>query len=146
MESDLIKLYSTRILALAADIPHLGRLDAPEGTACVRSPQCGSSVTVDIALTDGRISAYAQDVKACALGQASAAVVGQNIIGRTRAEVEETRAALAGMLEGGPTPAAPFDELEVLRAAQDFTNRHASILLALDATLAALDDAAAKAA
>ena len=146
MESDLIKLYSTRILALAADIPHLGRLEAPEGTARVRSPQCGSSVTVDVALSDGRISAYAQDVKACALGQASAAVVGQNIIGRTRAEVEETRNALEGMLDGGATPAAPFDGLEVLRAAQDFKNRHASILLALDATLGALDDAATKAA
>ena len=75
-ERDLIDLYSKRILALAADIPHVGRLDAPMGTSRVRAPLCGSVVTVDLDLKDNRISRFAQDVKACALGQAAAAVVG----------------------------------------------------------------------
>ncbi|MCA8881154.1 MAG: iron-sulfur cluster assembly scaffold protein [Rhodobacteraceae bacterium] len=139
-ESDLINLYSKRILALAADIPHIGRLEAPMGTARVRAPLCGSVVTVDLDIDGGRISRFAQDVKACALGQAAAAVVGENVLGRSRVEIAAARAQLAAMLKSnGADPAPPFDGLGVLRAARDFTNRHASILLSLDATLAAMD-------
>ena len=139
-ETDLVKLYSGRILALASDIPHLGRLDAPGATARRRSPLCGSAVTVDLTTDrDGRITDFAQDVKACALGQASASVLGKVAIGLTRVEVEAGRDALHAMLKnGGPAPAAPFDGLEVLMPARDFANRHASILLAFEATCDAL--------
>ncbi len=133
-DSDLIKLYSQRILALAADIPHLGRLDHPSATARRRSPLCGSTVTVDIAVADGRVTDFAQDVKACALGQASAAVVGGAILGRTRAEVERARDELRAMLkEDGPVPAAPFCGFEVLLPARDYKNRHASIMMSIEA-------------
>ncbi|HET7409817.1 MAG TPA: iron-sulfur cluster assembly scaffold protein [Paracoccaceae bacterium] len=139
---DMMKLYSQRILALAAGIPHIGRLDAPEGSAMKRSPLCGSTVTVDVTLKDDRIAGFAQDVKACALGQASAAVLGAQVIGRSRDEIAAGRAELEAMLkQDGPAPAAPFDELEVLQPAKDYKNRHASILLAWDATLAAMDEA-----
>ena len=138
-DSDLVKLYSGRILALAADIPHLGRLPEPMGSARKRSPLCGSTVTVDLRVENGRISAFAQDVKACALGQAAAAVVGGAILGRNLAEVEAARDALRAMLKDqGPVPAAPFDGFEVLIPARDYKNRHASILLALEATAEAL--------
>jgi len=133
-DTDLIKLYSGRILALAADIPHLGRLPAPQGTAKRRSPLCGSTVTADVVMRDGRVAEFAQDVKACALGQASAAVLGQVALGRTRAEVEAARDALKAMLkDASPVPPAPFDGFEVLLPARDYKNRHASILLAIEA-------------
>mgnify|MGYP000158845801 FL=1 len=138
-DSDLVKLYSGRILALAADIQHLGRLPEPMGSARKRSPLCGSTVTVDLRVENGRISAFAQDVKACALGQAAAAVVGGAILGRSLAEVEAGRDALRAMLkDNGPVPAAPFGGFEVLIPARDYKNRHASILLALEATAEAL--------
>ena len=141
-DTDLIKLYSARILALAADIPHLGRLDSPDATVKKRSPLCGSTVTVDVVVKDGRIADFAQDVKACALGQASAAVVGGAIIGATRAQVEQARDQLKAMLkQDGPAPEAPFDGLEVLRPAREYKNRHASILLALEATAEAMEQA-----
>ena len=141
-DSDLVKLYSGRILELAADIPHLGRLPAPEGSAKKRSPLCGSTVTVDLTLDGDRIASFGQDVKACALGQASASVTARAIIGRTRDQVAQARGELEAMLKrGGPIPAAPFDGLEVLLPARDYANRHASILLSLDATLAAMDEA-----
>jgi NifU-like protein involved in Fe-S cluster formation len=143
-DSDLIKLYSGRILALAADIPHLGRLDQAQGSANRRSPLCGSSITVDVQLENGRVSGFAQEVRACALGQASAAVLGQTVLGRTEAELLAARDALQAMLAGsGPVPAAPFDGYEVLLPARDYRNRHASILLALEATCAAVAEAAA---
>jgi NifU-like protein involved in Fe-S cluster formation len=139
-DSDLIKLYSARILELAADLPHTDPLAQPQATAKKRSPLCGSTVTVDLVVNDGKISEYAQDVKACALGQAAASVVGSAIIGATAEQIETARAELHAMLkDGAPAPSAPFQDLEVLTPARDFKNRHASILLSLDATLAALD-------
>lgn len=141
-DTDLIKLYSTRILGLAADIPMRDRLEHPDGTAKRRSPLCGSTVTVDVMVKDGVITGFGQDVKACALGQAAAAVVGQNIIGRTEAEVQAGRDQLFAMLkEGRPAPLPPFDGLEVLSPAAEYKNRHTSILLAFDATLDALANA-----
>lgn len=137
-DSDLLKLYSTRILALAADIPHLGRLPAPDGSARQRSPLCGSTVTADVVVKDGRIAAFAQDVKACALGQASAAILGEVVIGRSLAELQLARESLSAMLQDqGPVPPAPFAGYDVLLPAREYKNRHASILLALDAACAA---------
>lgn len=138
-DSDLIKLYSARILALAADMPRTGRLADPDGTARRRSPLCGSTVTVDLRLDGDRVSDYRQEVKACALGQAAASVVGANVVGLTEAEIRQGRDALVAMLkEGAPPPAAPFADLAVLEPARDHRNRHASILLAFDATLEAI--------
>lgn len=144
-DSDLIKLYSQRILALAADIPHLDRLQHPDATVRRRSPLCGSTVTVDVVMKDGRIAAFGQDVKACALGQASAAVVGRAILGRSLPEVEKARDELRAMLKDeGPVPSVPFDGLEVLLPARDYKNRHASIMLALEAASEAMAAAEAK--
>ena len=141
-ETDLIKLYSARILAMAADIPHLERLPAPDATVKRRAPLCGSTVTVDVVMRDGRVAEFGQDVKACALGQASASVVGSAIIGTTRAQVETARDQLRAMLkQNGPVPDPPFDGLEVLLPARDYKNRHASILLALEATAEAMEQA-----
>jgi NifU-like protein involved in Fe-S cluster formation len=145
-DTDLIKLYSARILGLAADIPHLGRLPAPQGTARRRSPLCGSTVTADVVVKDGRIAGFAQEVKACALGQASAAVLGEVVIGRSLPELQAARDALRAMLkEGGPVPSAPFQGYEVLLPARDYKNRHASILLALEAVCEAMEVAQAAA-
>ena len=133
-ESDLIKLYSGRILALAASIPHLGRLTEPQASVKRRSPLCGSTVTVDLSMNDGRVSEFAQEVKACALGQAAASVVGAAILGCTQAEIVTARDQLRAMLkDNGPVPDKPFDGLEVLLPARDYKNRHASIMLALEA-------------
>lgn len=133
-ETDLIKLYSARILSLAADIPHAERLDAPDASVKKRSPLCGSTVTVDLCMDQGKITKFGQDVKACALGQASASVVGAAIVGTTREQIETARDQLRAMLKtDGPPPDAPFNGLEVLLPAREYKNRHASILLALDA-------------
>ncbi len=136
---DLIKLYSQKILALAAEIPRIGRLENPDASVQKRSPICGSTVMVDLKVTDGKVSDYAQDVKACALGQAAASVVGSTIIGRTEEEIQTARDQLLAMLkEDGPAPTAPFDGFEVLLPAKDYKNRHASIMLAIEASLDAI--------
>jgi NifU-like protein involved in Fe-S cluster formation len=138
-DSDLIKLYSARILALAADMPRTDRLLSPDATARKRSPLCGSTVTVDIKVAGDTITDYGQEVRACALGQAAAAVVGANVIGLTQSQIQRARDQLHAMLkENGPIPEPPFEELAVLEPARDFKNRHASIMLAFDATIDAL--------
>ena len=86
-ETDLIKLYSARILALTAEIPHLGRMEAPQASVKRRSPLCGSTVTVDVRVEQGRLAEMKQDVKACALGQAAAGVLGQSVLGASADEI-----------------------------------------------------------
>lgn len=143
--SDLIKLYSGRILALAAEIPHLGRLEAPQASVRKRSPLCGSTVTVDLDMAEGRVSRFAQEVKACALGQAAASVLGSAVIGRSADELEGSAAQLEAMLKtGGPVPDAPFDGFEALLPAREFRNRHNSILLAAQAAAEAARQAEAR--
>ncbi|MDE0984020.1 MAG: iron-sulfur cluster assembly scaffold protein [Yoonia sp.] len=144
VENDLMKLYSQRILAFAADMPRTDRLVNPTATAKKRAPLCGSTVTVDVTLSDGIISDYGQDVKACALGQAAASVVGAVIVGLTPHDVQTGREQMMAMLkDDGPVPLPPFDGLEVLRPASEYKNRHASIMLAFDATLDAIASAQA---
>lgn len=144
-ETDLIKLYSQRILALAADIPHTDRLTNPDATVMRRSPLCGSTVTVDVQMADGRIADFGQDVKACALGQASAAIAGSRVVGCSQADILRARDELRAMLkDNGPVPAAPFDGYEALIPARDYRNRHASILLVLEATAEAVAQASAR--
>ena len=134
-QTELAQLYSGKLLALATDIPLAGRLDNPQISIRERAPLCGSTVTVDMDVAEGRVVRFAQDVKACALGQAAAAVLGRHVIGRTEAELIRARDELAEFLKhDGPVPAAPFAAFEALRPARDFRNRHASILLAVTAT------------
>jgi len=136
---DLIKLYSGQILALAADIPLTDRLAHPTASVKERAPLCGSTVTVDLCVEQGRITEFGQDVKACALGQAAASVVASNIIGCTAAQITTARDQMSAMLrDGGPVPDAPFDGLKVLQPAAAYKNRHASIMLSLVAISKAL--------
>ena len=139
-DADMMQLYSKRILALAADIPHLGKLENADGSAMKRSPQCGSTVTAHVRMDGDRIADFGQEVRACALGQASAGVLGQAVIGATRADLARGAAQLTAMLkDGGLVPDAPWQGLEVLIPARDYPNRHASIMLSWLAALEAID-------
>lgn len=139
-------LYSARILSLAANLPHSGRLAAPQGTAERVAKLCGSKATVDVTLDDqGRISDFAQAVKACALGQAAAGVVGESILGASASEILEARDAMLAMLKsGGDGPDGRFEGLRVLKQVADYPARHASTMVALEATLDAVNQALEK--
>ena len=135
-ETDLIKLYSGKILQMAAEPIYRERLSEPHASATKRSPLCGSAVTVDINVESGLITHYGQDVRACALGQAASTIVGKSIIGRSITEVRKAYEELSQMLKNnGPIPSEPFDNLYVLKPAVEYKNRHASILLPIEATL-----------
>jgi NifU-like protein involved in Fe-S cluster formation len=127
-------IYSRDILRLASSIPHLGRLERPQASAEKSSPVCGSRVAVDVALDgEGRVAALGQEVKACALGQASAALMGAHAVGRTGAEIEAARDMLASYLAGRADRPGDWPGLEVFAEARRVPARHASILLAFDA-------------
>jgi len=139
-------LYSARILSLAANLPHSGRLAEPEGSAERVAKLCGSRAIVDVTLDcEGRISDFAQTVKACALGQAAAGVVGESILGATASEIVEARDAMLAMLKsGGEGPVGRFEGLRVLKQVADYPARHASTMVALEATLDAVNQALEK--
>ena len=127
-------LYSARVLKLVANIPHTGRLAAPDASAEKVSKLCGSRILVDVKVKAGRVSDFAQEVKACALGQAAAAVLGAHVVGATAEEIEMARDGLRAMLKaGGPAPEGRFSELSVLEAVKDYPARHASTMLAFEA-------------
>lgn len=140
------ELYSARILKLAANLPHAGRLPAPDGTGERVAKLCGSKAVVDVVLdADGRIAAFAQDIKACALGQAAAGVLGEAVIGASAAEIENARDATLAMLKaGGQGPAGRFEGLRALKQVADYPARHASTLVAIEATLEAVHIAVAR--
>ena len=135
-------LYTERVLRLAADIPRAGRLADPDGTAEKTAKLCGSHVVLDVKLAEGRVSEFAQEVRACALGQAAAGVLGAHVVGATAEEVEAAREALHAMLKrGGPPPEGRFADLRALAAVKDFPARHASTTLAFDAAVEAIRSA-----
>jgi NifU-like protein involved in Fe-S cluster formation len=137
-------LYSARILTLAANLPHSGRLAVPEGSSEKVSKLCGSRVTVDVVMEGERVADFAQDVQACALGQASAAVLGAGVIGATRAEIDAARQSLYAMLKtGGPPPEGRFSDLAMLAPVKDYPPRHASTMLAFEAAVEAVQKAMA---
>ncbi len=127
-------LYSASILRLAANMPRAGRLAAPDASSEKVSRLCGSRVLVDLKLDGDQVCEFAQEVKACALGQAAAAVLGEHVLGARVDEIESARDQLRAMLKsGGSPPAGRFTDLKVLEPVKDYPARHASTLLAFEA-------------
>ncbi len=135
----LSDIYNRRVLELAADIPRQGRLDQPQASAKAHSKLCGSTVTVDLNLADGKVSDFAHDVRACALGQASSSLMARHVIGATPEELRGLREAMVAMLKaGGPPPEGKWADFAVLEPVRDYKPRHASTLLTFDAVVDAL--------
>jgi NifU-like protein involved in Fe-S cluster formation len=142
--ADLDDIYNQRIFELAAAIPHAAKLDHPHAAARAHSKLCGSTVEVEIRMDGDRISDFGQTVKACLLGQASAAIVGREIVGTPADEFRAVAAAMRRMLkEAGPPPEGRWADLGLLQPVKDYPHRHASTLLVFDAVERALDQAKA---
>ena len=132
-------LYSANILRLAANMPRAGRLAAPDGSAEKVAKLCGSRIVADVVLRDGKIADFAQEVKACALGQAAASVLGAQVIGASLAELELATGQFRAMLKAGaPAPDGRFSDLAMLAPVKDYPARHASTLLAFEAVTEAV--------
>jgi NifU-like protein involved in Fe-S cluster formation len=139
-------IYNLKILELAAAIPRAGRLVAPMASATAQSKLCGSIITVDLQLAEGRVADYAQTVKACLLGQAAASVMGREIVGSTPDELRRVAGEMRAMLGGkAPPPGGRWADLAVLEPVRDYKARHASTLLVFDAVERALDAAEGRA-
>lgn len=138
--ADLDDIYNQKIFELAAAIPHATRLAKPDASARAHSKLCGSTIEIDLKLADGRISDFGQTVKACLLGQASAAIVGREIVGTTPAEFHAVATTMRKMLkEGGPPPEGRWSDLRLLQPVKDYPHRHASTLLVFEAIQRALE-------
>ncbi len=135
-------LYTIEILRLAASIPHLGRLADADSEVELRSPTCGSKVRIGVRLDEfGRVSALGQEVEACAFGQASAALMGAQAVGRTASELEQTLAAYQQWLSGVRADPGDWPGLEALAPARSKPGRHGAMLLPFQAMLSAVHSA-----
>lgn len=134
-------IYNSRILEFAGNIPRIGRLPDADGTAEAHSRLCGSKLRIWLKLRDGVVSDFAHELKACALGQASASIMARHIIGATPAELRHAQAEMLDMLKAdGDGPSGRFEEMRFLKSVRDYKARHASTLLTFDAVVHALDD------
>ena len=142
----LNEIYNTRIIELAANIARGARQPAPDASATAHSKLCGSTVTVDLKLADGRVTEFGQLVKACLLGQAAASVMGREIVGTSATELHQIADRMRRMLkDGGEPPTGRWADLAVLQPVKDYRARHASTLLVFDAVeraLAQIEDTA----
>jgi NifU-like protein involved in Fe-S cluster formation len=139
-------IYNRRILELAADIPRQGRLAKPDASATAHSRLCGSTVTVDIAMDGDRVTDFAHEVKACALGQASSSIMARHVVGASAEELRTLRDQVRRMLkEGGAPPEGKWADIAVLEPVRDYKARHASTLLTFDAVVDAIGRVEAKA-
>jgi NifU-like protein involved in Fe-S cluster formation len=135
----LDQVYNQRILELAAQIPRVGRLAAPGASATAHSKLCGSTVTVDVTLSDGKVADFAHEVKACALGQAASSIMARNIVGSTPQELRDLRDIVRKMLkENGAPPEGKWGDIALLEPVRDFKSRHASTMLTFDAVVDAI--------
>ena len=132
--TQLSEIYNQRILELAANIPLTERLSDPQASATAHSKLCGSTVTIDLDMADGMVTAYGQTVKACLLGQSACSIMAHNIVGSTADELREVGRLMRAMLkENGPPPSGKWADLAVLEPVRDFKARHTSTLLVFDA-------------
>lgn len=137
--AELDDVYNLKILELAANIPRSERLAHPQATASAHSKLCGSTVTIDLAVRGDRVSDFGQTVRACLLGQASASIVGREIVGTTADEFADVSRRMRAMLKGeGPPPNGRWADLALLEPVKDYKHRHASTLLVFDAIEKAL--------
>ena len=138
---ELSDLYSQKILEIAANQPVPGRLAHPDASARRVSRVCGSSIEVDVAISDaGNICAYGHKISACALGQTSAAIVAAHIVGTPVAEFRALRQQMTAMLKAdGAPPTGKWADLAYLEPVRDYPPRHTSTLLVFDAVVDALD-------
>lgn len=126
-------LYNKDILRLAATIPHHQRLPDAQASVEKRSPTCGSRVTADVRMEGGKLTALGLDVKACALGQASASLMAAQAIGMTADELADARDKLTAYLSGQSNDLDFWPGLAILAPARGYPARHASIRLGFEA-------------
>jgi NifU-like protein involved in Fe-S cluster formation len=142
----LNEMYNKRILELAADIPRLGRLAAPQASATAHSKLCGSTVTVDLRMDGDKVTDFAHEVRACALGQASSSIMARHVVGASADELRAIRETVLRMLKHNAPPPGegPWTDIAVLEPVREFKARHASTLLTFDAVVDAISQIEAK--
>jgi NifU-like protein involved in Fe-S cluster formation len=139
-------VYNHRIIELAGNIPRIGRLADPDASATAHSRLCGSTVTVDVKMDGDKVTDFAHEVRACALGQASSSIMASHVIGSSAEELRALRESVRKMLKenGAPPAAGKWADIAVLEPVRDYKARHASTLLTFDAVVDAIGQIEAK--
>lgn len=139
-------IYNSKILEFAGNIGRSGKLPDADATSEKHSKLCGSRVRVYLKTQDGKVSDFAHEVRACALGQASSSVMASHVVGATVDEVRQARKDMIEMLTaGGEGPTGRFEDMRYLKPVKDYKARHASTMLTFDAVVDCLNQIEAKA-
>jgi NifU-like protein involved in Fe-S cluster formation len=138
-------IYNQKILEFAGNITRAGVIADADATSERHSKLCGSKVRVHLKLDGGVVTDFSHEVRACALGQASSAVMALHVVGATAGELRQARLDMLAMLkDGGEGPVGRFEDMRYLKPVKDYKARHASTMLTFDAVVDAIDQIEAK--
>ena len=135
-ETSTRPLYSRDMLALAMELARYPMIGAADRSAHAVSRTCGSRIDAEFDLADKTVSRIGINARACAVGQASAALLARHVEGAAPLHIADTRAGLEEWLAGAPLPDWPG--LSLLEAARDHPGRHEALLLPWKVAQAAL--------
>jgi NifU-like protein involved in Fe-S cluster formation len=137
------RLYTPELLALAVELADYPPLETARARAEARSPTCGSTLALDLGLDhDEHIVRLGMRVRACAVGQASAAIFARHAAGRDLANVRDALERLEAWL-GDEGPAPDWPDLDLVAPARAYPARHGAMLLPWRAAFTALSSVAA---
>lgn len=136
------RLYTPELLGLATGLAAFPLTDDLPLRAEERSRTCGSTIALGLALDEhGLVAGVGMTISACAIGQASAALLAQGVRGDKPGHVQRTAAALERWLAGeGDLPQWPG--IAALAPARDHPGRHGALLMPWKAASTALSQAA----
>lgn len=138
---ELSDLYSDKIIEIAGQLPITTPLAAPDAKSRRVSRVCGSVVEVELNLKNGKVSDYAHEISACALGQTSSSIMAAHILGSTPDDLRNVRMQMYAMLkEDGTPPEGAWEDLRYLEPVRTYRARHTSTLLIFDAVVDCLDE------
>lgn len=133
MEDALLRLYNQDLIRLSRETEEPRRLAHPSATAKAVSPICGSVVSIDINVEDGRVTDLGYEIEACALTKCTVAVMKKAAIGKTQAQIAKAGQEIEAMLAGGPPPGGDWTDLKILAPVADYKARYNAMLLPFEA-------------
>jgi NifU-like protein involved in Fe-S cluster formation len=130
----LLRVYNRDLMALSAQAETPKHLSKPDATAKAVSPICGSEVTIELTVNNGKVTGFGYEIEACALTKSVVAVMARAITGKTRKEIAEAGTALRAMLENNaPPPSGDWADLKILQPVIEYKARHNAMQLPFEA-------------
>ena len=114
--SDLDELYDVRILNHARAPSNADRIDSPDAEGDAVNPFCGDEAHIQVAVHEGRVAGIGVQSVGCSINRASASMLSEVVLGRSREEAIEVERRFRRLMDGDALSADESDSLGDLLA------------------------------